>query len=161
MTFFVHDSQTLKQRRPLGMAGLAVLLAALSAFSVAAAEPLVLRIGDHRLRVEVASTPEQRARGLMGRPPLGADEGMLFVFPGDEARCLWMRDTPSALAAAFISAQGDILNVVEMRPLSDTHHCSRAPARYALEATTGWFSTRGIHPGERIQGLGAVAPVPR
>ncbi|GAC1037461.1 hypothetical protein thsps117_22180 [Pseudomonas sp. No.117] len=143
MRFFVH----------VGLGLLATL--AVAAYS---AERLELRIGDQRLRVEIATTPSQRAQGLMGRPPLRADEGMLFVFPGDEQRCLWMRDTPSPLAAAFITARGEILNTAEMQPLSDTRHCSRAPARYALETAAGWFSTRGLGQGTRVQGLEAVAP---
>ncbi|WP_269216665.1 DUF192 domain-containing protein [Pseudomonas sp. PLB05] len=126
-----------------------------------AAERIELRIGDQRLAVEVATTPAQRAQGLMGRPPLAAHEGMLFVFAGDDERCLWMRDTPSALAAAFIDAGGKILNTVEMQPLTDTRHCSRAPARYALETQAGWFSTRGIRAGERLRGLEKVAPAAR
>lgn len=143
MRFFVH----------VGLGLLATL-----AVAAHSAERLELRIGDQRLRVEIATTPSQRAQGLMGRPPLRADEGMLFVFPDDEQRCLWMRDTPSPLAAAFLTAQGEILNTAEMQPLSDARHCSRAPARYALETASGWFSARGVGKGARIQGLEAVAP---
>ncbi|MDQ7911765.1 DUF192 domain-containing protein [Pseudomonas sp. 102515] len=137
------------------------MLTALVALPAGAAERIELEIGGQRLAVEVATTPAQRAQGLMGRPPLGAGEGMLFVFAGDDERCLWMRDTPSALAAAFIDARGRILNTVEMQPLTDTRHCSRAPARYALETQTGWFSARGFKSGERIQGLEGVAPASR
>jgi uncharacterized membrane protein (UPF0127 family) len=137
------------------------LLATLVAVPAWAAERIELEIGGQRLAVEVVTTPAQRAQGLMGRPPLGAHEGMLFVFAGDDERCLWMRDTPSALAAAFIDASGRILNTVEMQPLTDTRHCSRAPARYALEAQAGWFSARGIRPGESVQGLEGVAPASR
>ncbi|WP_278443734.1 DUF192 domain-containing protein [Pseudomonas oryzihabitans] len=137
------------------------MLATLVAVPAWAAERVELRIAGQRLTVEVAATPAQRAQGLMGRPPLAAREGMLFVFAGDDERCLWMRDTPSALAAAFIDASGRILNTVEMLPQTDTRHCSRAPARYALEAQAGWFSARGIKPGEPVQGLEGVAPASR
>ncbi|MGE6323364.1 DUF192 domain-containing protein [Pseudomonas oryzihabitans] len=134
------------------------MLVTLVAVPALAAERVELRIAGQRLTVEVAATPAQRAQGLMGRPPLAAREGMLFVFAGDDERCLWMRDTPSALAAAFIDASGRILNTVEMQPQTDTRHCSRAPARYALEAQAGWFAARGIKPGESVRGLEGVAP---
>ena len=160
MTFFVHARKRAKRR--LGPCRLgALLLATLAAVPALAAERVELRIAGQRLTVEVAATPAQRAQGLMGRPPLAAREGMLFVFAGDDERCLWMRDTPSALAAAFIDASGRILNTVEMQPQTDTRHCSRAPARYALEAQAGWFAARGIKPGESIQGLERVAPASR
>lgn len=160
MTFFVHARKRAKRR--LGPCRLgALLLATLVAVPAWAAERVELRIAGQRLTAEVAATPAQRAQGLMGRPPLAAREGMLFVFAGDDERCLWMRDTPSALAAAFIDASGRILNTVEMQPQTDTRHCSRAPARYALEAQAGWFSARGIKPGESVQGLEGVAPASR
>lgn len=160
MTFFVHAREEAKRVPACGRGGF-LLFAALVAMPGWAAERLELRIAEQRLAVEVATTPAQRAQGLMGRPPLGAREGMLFVFAGDDERCLWMRDTPSALAAAFIDASGRILNTVEMQPLTDTRHCSRAPARYALETQAGWFSTHGIKTGERVQGLERVAPASR
>ncbi len=160
MTFFVHARKRAKRRAGPYRLG-ALLLATLVAVPAWAAERVELRIGGQRLTVEVAATPAQRALGLMGRPPLAAREGMLFVFAGDDGRCLWMRDTPSALAAAFIDASGRILNTVEMQPQTDTRHCSRAPARYALEAQAGWFSARGIKPGEPVQGLEGVAPASR
>ncbi|MDT3721012.1 DUF192 domain-containing protein [Pseudomonas oryzihabitans] len=157
MKVFVHARGKASSRR----AWVAALLTALAGMPAGAGDRLQLRIGDQILRVEVAATPAQRAQGLMGRAPLGADEGMLFVFPGDDIRCLWMRDTPSALAAAFITASGVILNLAEMQPQTDTRHCSRAPARYALETATGWFSQRSVAAGAKIQGLDAVPPALR
>ncbi|MEH3023924.1 MAG: DUF192 domain-containing protein [Pseudomonas oryzihabitans] len=137
------------------------VLTVLTGMPAGAGERVELRIGERVLRVEIAATPAQRTLGLMGRAPLREDEGMLFVFPGDDIRCLWMRDTPSALAAAFITANGVILNLAEMQPQTDTRHCSRAPARYALETATGWFSQRSIAAGAKIQGLDAVPPALR
>lgn len=157
MSFFVHAGRRARYRR----AWVAAVLTALAGMPAGAGERLQLRIGDQVLRVEIAATPAQRTQGLMGRAPLKADEGMLFVFPGDDIRCLWMRDTPSALAAAFVTANGVILNLAEMQPQTDTRHCSRAPARYALETATGWFSQRSVAAGAKIQGLDAVPPALR
>jgi len=157
MTFFVHVKAGFRCWR------YSVLpwLIALAWVPVAAQERVELRIDDQPLWVEIAATPAQRTQGLMGRAPLRQDEGMLFVFAGDDIRCLWMRDTPNALAAVFATARGEILNLAEMQPQTDTRHCSRAPARYALETAPGWFSQRGIVPGARIQGLEAVPPALR
>jgi hypothetical protein len=63
---------------------LAVLLAAAALAAAAdSAVPLPrlqLHAGEHAFTVEVARTPQQRARGLMGRTRLGGGTGMLFVF---------------------------------------------------------------------------------
>jgi len=161
MRFFIRAAQSsvgVPRARP---GWIVAALAALACAPAWSAEHLELRLGGHLLRVEIADTPAERALGLMGRAPLRADEGMLFVFPGDDTRCLWMRDTPSPLAAAFITAWGDILNVAEMQPLTDTHHCSRQPARFALETAAGWFSQRGLSAGTAVQGLEAVKPALR
>ena len=41
--------------------------------------------------VELAVTPEQRARGLMGREHLGDREGMLFIYEVEGLHGFWMR----------------------------------------------------------------------
>ena len=40
-----------------------------------------VRLDAVAVRVELAQTAAERTRGLGGHAPLGADEGMLFVFP--------------------------------------------------------------------------------
>ena len=55
----------------------------LAAFAFAG-EPAQLTLGGVNVVVEVASTPRERATGLMGRASLPVDSGMLFVYP-DEA----------------------------------------------------------------------------
>ena len=131
MTFFVHARKRAKRR--LGPCQpCALLLATLVAVPAWAAERVELRIAGQRLTVEVAATPAQRAQGLMERPPLAALEGMLFVFAGDDERCLWMRDTPSALAAAFIDASGRILirSRCSRRPIPGTARGRRRAMRW-------------------------------
>ena len=46
-----------------------------------------------KLKVEVADTPDKHARGLMFRNHLGENEGMLFIFPTEETRNFWMKNT--------------------------------------------------------------------
>jgi len=106
-------------------------------------------------RVEIAATPEARARGLMHRTALAPDSGMLFVYADDAPRSYWMKETRIPLAAAFLDAGGAILNIEEMRPADDLpagetrHWSSKGPARFVLEMDSGWFAERGIGPGDR------------
>lgn len=110
-----------------------------------------LRMGQHYAQVELASTQAQQQKGLMHRKQLGADEGMLFVFPRDDRLCFWMKDTHVPLTVAFITAKGTILNFVDMQPLTEKQHCSAIPARYALEMPQGWFARHNIQPGARVE----------
>lgn len=111
-----------------------------------------LAIGIHRLYVEVANNPESRQTGLMNRDALAPDTGMLFVFPQPAVQCMWMKNTRIPLSVAFIDENSQILNIESMQPETETSHCSRGPALFALEMTQGWFAKRRIEPGERISG---------
>ncbi len=126
---------------------------ALFAACATAAETLVLQLDGHQLQAEYASTPAQRERGLMERTELAADSGMLFRFDDFRRHCLWMKNTPLPLSAAFLDEQGRIVDLIDLEPLSETIRCSRKPARYALEANQGWFEGQGISEGTQVSGI--------
>lgn len=138
-------------------AGAGTLLGVLFALSVAACSPRIekvaLEIGKARFEVEVARTDAQRAKGLMGRTSLGPREGMLFVFDRDEHLEFWMKDTRIPLSIAFLSAEGKILEILDMTPFSQKVVRSRLSSRYALELQQGAF--REIGAGE-----GSIVPLP-
>ena len=119
-----------------------------------AGEPLLdLRVGDARLKAEYARTPDERERGLMERTEMPADHGMLFRFDDFRRHCLWMKNTPLPLSAAFMDEQGRIVDVIDLEPLSKAIRCSSEPARYALEVNQGWFERNGIEVGEQVRGI--------
>lgn len=132
-----------------------VLLLSLVAVAIPAraAEPLLLRMGEHRLTAEYATTADQRQLGLMWRTELAADSGMLFRFGEVRRHCLWMKDTPLPLSAAFLDEGGVIVDVIDLEPLSTEIRCSQRPARYALEVNQGWFDKRDIGRGVRLEGI--------
>jgi uncharacterized protein len=138
-------------------AHLAVLLAAAAlAASADSAVPLPwlqLHAGEQAFTVEVARTPQQRARGLMGRTRLDDGAGMLFVFESAARHCFWMRNTPLPLSIAFVDTDGRIVSLADMQPHSETLHCPPADIRYALEVKQGAFQRRGIAAGTRVDGL--------
>src|SRR5512140_3093598 len=112
-----------------------------------------LKVGTHKLTAEIASTPEQRATGLMNRFSLQPDHGMLFVFEHPEPQGFWMKNTFIPLSIAFIDSSGRILNIDDMAPQTEDTHWSNGPALYALEVRKGWFKERGIVAGTRVEGI--------
>jgi uncharacterized protein len=138
-------------------AHLAGLLAAASLVAAADSPVLLpqlqLQAGAHAFTAEVARTPQQRARGLMGRTRLDDGAGMLFVFESAARHCFWMRDTPLPLSIAFVDTGGRIVSLADMQPHSETLHCPPADIRYALEVKQGEFHRRGIAAGTRVDGL--------
>ncbi|MCV2354152.1 DUF192 domain-containing protein [Paucibacter sp. B2R-40] len=111
-----------------------------------------LGAGMHVISAEVAQSPEQRATGLMNRPSMGANEGMLFVFEEANPQCFWMKNTLLPLSIAFIADDGTVVNIADMKPQALDSHCSAKPVRYALEMNQGWFAKRGIKTGSKLTG---------
>lgn len=112
-----------------------------------------LYAGMHRVQAELAVKPDERAQGLMGRPSLPEQRGMLFVFDRAGVQCFWMRNTLIPLSIAFLRDDGSIVNIEDMQPLKDDNHCSTEPVRFALEVNQGWFAKRNVTPGMTIRGL--------
>ena len=124
-----------------------------SAVAPAGLPKITLTIGTHKVTAEVATTPEQRAQGLMNRFSLQPDHGMLFVFERAEPLAFWMKNTFVPLSIAFIGADGKIINIEDMMPQTETSHWSKGPALYALEMKKGWFAERGIGVGAVVGGV--------
>jgi len=83
-----------------------------------------LTINRHKIAAEVATTPEQRATGLMHRFSILPDHGMLFVFERAEPQAFWMKNTFIPLSIAFIAADGRIANIDDMAPQDERLHNS-------------------------------------
>jgi len=113
---------------------------------------ITIRVDGTPVRVEVANRPEERRRGLMFREALPADEGMLFVFEQEQYLSFWMKNTLIPLSIAFISRDGEIVDIQDMEPLDDrTSHRSARPALYALEMNRGWFERHHVEVGDRVE----------
>ena len=112
-----------------------------------------LTIRDQKLTVEVASTPETRATGLMNRFSLRTDYGMLFVFEAPQPLAFYMKNTYIPLSIAFVDARGRITNIEDIRPKDESTHWSKGLASYAIEMRQGWFAAKGIAAGDVVEGL--------
>jgi len=111
-----------------------------------------LNAGMHLIQVQLAQDFEQRQIGLMWRKEMPQNEGMLFVFDQPAVQCFWMRNTLLPLTAAFVSDDGSIVNLADMKPMNDDSHCSKKPVRFVLEMNQGWFAKRNIQAGFKLSG---------
>ena len=111
-----------------------------------------LTAGFHVITAEVARTSEQRAIGLMHRPTMPPNEGMLFVFEEPGQQCFWMKNTLLPLSIAFLADDGSIVNLADMKPFDEASHCSAKPVRLVLEMNQGWFAKRGFKAGTKLGG---------
>jgi uncharacterized protein len=113
---------------------------------------VVLTAGMHVIHAELAVTAAEQDTGMMFRRGMGANDGMLFVYPASAVRCFSMRNTWVPLSVAFISSHGTIINIADMTPMDLTSHCSDQPVQFALQTPQGWFAARGFKPGLKLQG---------
>lgn len=125
--------------------------------------PLEIRsAGRTRLfTVEVASTPEQQAQGLMGREVLASNAGMLFPFSPPRPASFWMKNTLIPLDMIFIRPDGRIGRIAAKTvPHSLEPVAFDEPAAAVLEIRGGRAAELGIRVGDRVSWAGGPAPRP-
>jgi len=121
-------------------------------------------INEHYFELELAVTPDQRTRGLMGRANIPFEGGMLFVFPRAEIRSFWMANCLADLDIVFLDPAGRITatHTMRMEPSRGVHETqeqyeSRLPryssiqsAMFAIEFKVGVIALLELKPGDRI-----------
>jgi uncharacterized membrane protein (UPF0127 family) len=117
-------------------------------------EPLVIVTRDGRrlpFTVEMAVAPEHQMIGLMFRPEVKPDEGMLFDWGTPRESSMWMRNTITSLDMVFIAADGRIHRIAERTvPLSLATVSSGGPVRATLELGAGVTERLEIRAGDRV-----------
>ena len=104
--------------------------------------------GVIEMTVEVADDGAELSVGLMFRESMAEDAGMLFDFGEESVRSFHMRNTLIPLSLAFMTADGTIIDIQDMEPLSEESHVSPAPVAYGLEVNQGWFERNGVAVGD-------------
>jgi uncharacterized membrane protein (UPF0127 family) len=135
--------------------GLGLVLAlCFGAAEAAAAEPLVIHAGGsaYKFEVEIVTTPETRAQGLMFRKALAANAGMLFIYPGEQPVSFWMKNTLIPLDMLFVRADGSIAHIAhDAVPMDETPIDSGAAVKAVLEVKGGTANALGIKEGDRVE----------
>src|SRR4030095_10649358 len=76
--------------------------------------------------VELALTETERNHGLMFRPRMSAEDGMLFAYPDEYERGFWMKNTLIPLDIAFFTADGTLVHLNDT-PIVDDPRASPWP----------------------------------
>ena len=78
------------------------------------------------------------------------NHGMFFIWDFPKKQCMWMKNTFFPISVAYIDAQGEIIDIYDMVPLSNASVCSSKPLPCALEVNKGWFNDNNINIGDTI-----------
>ncbi len=105
---------------------------------------------------ELATTPESRTRGLMERPAMPADEGMLFIFEVAQPLSFWMFKTLIPLDIIFADTERRITSIHASvppcrPPLRCPTYASHGLAQFVLEVNAGTVAKAGLGVGDELR----------
>ena len=123
-----------------------------------------LTISGQSFILEVVTTEAAIQKGLGGRESLGADEGMLFVFPDPQPRRFWMKDCLIDIDIMFLDGMGRItaIHTMPAEPLradSETQeayerrlkrYTTKFGAQFAIELRSGRIAELGLTIGNKV-----------
>ncbi|MBN1213559.1 MAG: DUF192 domain-containing protein [candidate division Zixibacteria bacterium] len=101
--------------------------------------------------IEIADDDAERRIGMMFREDMEEEQGMFFIFPAEEIRSFWMRNTYLPLDMIFINRDNDIVTIRKNTvPLTENSYFSTGPAIYVIEVNAGFADRHGVRVGDRI-----------
>ena len=102
--------------------------------------PLALPSGKV-LQVEVMVKDEDRAMGLMFRPSLAADRGMLFIFDRLDFHAIWMKNCKFPIDIVWLDEGKRVVHLAEAVPPCKADPCPvyepQQRAAYVVEMNAG------------------------
>jgi len=109
---------------------------------------------DSCFQVELARNAEERAQGLMNRPRLDQDAGMLFIFPQKKFYSFWMKNTLIPLDIVWLDENKRVVDVSRQAQPCRQDPCplitSRQPAQFVLEINAGLADKNGLKVGDLL-----------
>jgi uncharacterized membrane protein (UPF0127 family) len=130
-----------------------VLIAAACGAQATSSGTVVLKTttGDHNFNVEVMTTNQERALGLMFRRQLSENAGMLFLYDRPQPAAMWMKNTIIPLDMIFIAAGGKVHRIVSHTvPHSTESISSDGDVVAVLELNAGQADKIGLRLGDKV-----------
>ncbi len=103
------------------------------------------------LDIEIADNEGSRTQGLMYRDSMAEQQGMLFIFPDEDERSFWMKNTIISLDIIYVNAKNQIVTIQKNAvPYSEASIPSNGPAKYVVEVNGGYCDRHDIKAGDHI-----------
>ncbi len=116
--------------------------------------PAVIFPDGTAVQVDLATTPDQQARGLMFVDSLPADHGMLFLFDSDERRPFWMKNCLIALDMVWLDADFRVADIShDVQPCKEDpcpNVFPSGPIRNVLEVQAGLCAAHKLAVGDKL-----------
>lgn len=122
---------------------------------VMSGETRTMTLAGEPFDVELANDPASRRQGLMGRPTLPANRGMLFIYPDEAPRSFWMKRVRFPLDLLFLDRHWRLVHLVEHAPPCAGNDCPGyghgIDAQYVLELPAGTMARLDLENGTRLE----------
>ena len=104
------------------------------------------------VKAQIATTSQQKQRGLCCRDSLPQNAGMLFVYETPENHRFWMKDTRIPLDIYWLDAKKNIVHIEhDVQPSSfPKTYGTDIPSQYVLETNAGFAKKHGIRVGDKV-----------
>ncbi len=104
------------------------------------------------LNIEIADDDFHTQQGLMYRSHMDDNNAMLFIFPDEQQRWFYMKNTQIGLDLIYIDSKGKIVSIAKYaKPYDETSLPSNYPAKYVLEINDGLSDKWAINVGNQIK----------
>lgn len=103
------------------------------------------------LDIEIAESEYETQTGLMYRKGMEDNQGMLFIFDGENIKNFYMKNTEFPLDIIYINKNLKVVNVHQNTvPFSKNSLSSGVPVQYVLEVNAGLTEKWNLAPGDKI-----------
>lgn len=104
------------------------------------------------LDIEIADDEYKTQTGLMYRHSMAANHGMLFIFPKEERRSFYMKNTEIPLDIIYLNSKKEITSIQKnAKAYDETSLPSETPSQYVLEVNAGLSETWNLQKGDRMK----------
>ncbi len=112
-----------------------------------------VEIAGENIKVDLALTPDEQAKGLSGRGELKEQEGMLFVFEKPAKHVFWMKDMNFPIDIIWLNENREIVYIkTDARPeLFPETYAPNENAKYVLEVVSGFSDKNNLKVGDQVQ----------
>lgn len=109
---------------------------------------------SYEITLELAITREEITQGLMFRPKMAANRGMLFLFKRERTPSFWMKNTLIPLDIIFLDSRGKVVDISpDARPCTVDpcpQFIPKGPAAAVLELNSGSAAAHHLVAGAQI-----------
>ncbi|MEA1972848.1 MAG: DUF192 domain-containing protein [Candidatus Cloacimonadota bacterium] len=101
--------------------------------------------------IEIVQNQDEITQGLMYRKSMRENSGMLFIFPDNQQRFFWMKNTYISLDIIYVDNDYKIVSITENTvPFSEDKIPSFKKAKYVVEVNAGFCKKNRITVGNKI-----------